>query len=128
MDNNDSFKMTYSANRQEEIQAIRKKYMPQQENKMEQLRALDAAVSGKASRAAIIIGVLGTLIMGAGMSIIMSDFGKLLGAAAPVVGTVAGIVGIVMLACAYPVYNRTLRREREKAAPEIIKLTDELMQ
>ena len=66
--------------------------------------------------------------MGSGMSIIMTDIGELLGTVLSViVGVVLGIIGIILVCLAYPLYNRTLKREREKIAPEILALTDELM-
>lgn len=127
MDNKETFQMTYSAKQQEEVQAIRDKYAPKEADKMEQLRALDAGVGKKATMVSIIVGVVGTLIMGIGMSLAMSEFGKLLGNLAMPVGIVLGALGIVILSCAYPIYNRTLKKEREKIAPEILRLTDELM-
>lgn len=128
MENKDTFKMTYSAKQQEEVETIRKKYIPQKEDKMLQLRALDASVEKKASAVAIAVGILGTLLLGVGMSLIMTDFGVVLGSAAFVVGIIIGLLGITTLGCAYPLYQRTLKKEREKIAPEILKLTDELMQ
>ena len=127
MEHNDSFKMTYSAQQQEEIQSIRQKYVPKEESKMDKLRALDARVTKKATMVSILVGMLGALILGCGMSLIMSDFGKALGDAAFPVGIVAGAFGIVLVALAYPVYHRTLKKEREKIAPQILQLTDELM-
>ena len=127
MENNDSFKMTYSAQQQEEIQSIRQKYVPKEENKMDRLRALDARVNQKATMVSILVGVLGAMILGCGMSLIMSDFGAALGAAAFPVGIVAGVLGLALVALAYPAYQRTLKKEREKVAPQIIRLTDELM-
>ena len=127
MEHNDSFKMTYSASQQEEIQSIRKKYVPQAESKMDRLRALDARVTQKATMASILVGVIGALILGCGMSLLMSDFGAALGTAALPAGIVLGVIGLVLAALAYPLYNRTLKKEREKIAPEIIQLTDELM-
>ena len=128
MEHNDSFKMTYSAQQQEEIQSIRQKYVPKEESKMEKLRALDARVTQKATMASILVGVIGAMILGCGMSLIMSDFGNVLGDAAFPVGILAGGLGIVLVALAYPVYHRTLKKEREKIAPQILQLTDELMQ
>ena len=128
MENKDSFKMTYSAQQQEEIQSIRQKYAPQAESKMERLRALDARVTQKATMVSLLVGVLGALILGCGMSLIMSDFGAALGTAALPAGIAIGAVGLVLAALAYPLYNRTLKKEREKIAPQIIQLTDELMQ
>ncbi len=127
MDNKETFKMTYSAQQQEEIASIRQKYLPKEASKMEQLQALDASVNKKASMVSIVVGVVGAIIMGLGMSLVMSDFGLLLGALALPVGIVVGILGMGILACAYPIYNRTLKKERAKVAPQILKLTDELM-
>lgn len=127
MENKDTFKITYSAQQQEEIERIRKKYVPQEQDKMAQLRALDASVSKKATTVSLILGITGTLVLGLGMSLTISDLGSLLGAAAFPLGVVIGVLGLGILACAYPLYTRTLKREREKAAPEILRLTDELM-
>lgn len=128
MDNHqDTFKMTYSAQQQEEIDQIRKKYVPQEQNKMEQLRALDAGATSRATMYAIIVGVLGALLLGAGMSMMMTDFGAMLGSSRFLVGIGIGMVGIVLVVCAYPLYQRILKKEREKIAPEILRLTDELM-
>ena len=68
MENQDKekFSYTYSAKEQEEINRIRKKYMAE-ENKMEQLRRLDAGVTEKATAVSIIVGIAGALIMGIGM-------------------------------------------------------------
>ena len=128
MEDKESFKMTYSAQQQEEIQSIRQKYAPQAESKMDQLRALDARVTQKATMVSILVGVIGALLLGCGMSLILSDFGAALGTAALPVGIAVGVIGLVPAALAYPVYNRTLKREREKIAPQILQLTDELMQ
>jgi len=126
----DTFNYTYSAKEQEEIKAIRKKYAVQEqtEDKMAQLRRLDAGVYSKASTASLVVGIIGALIMGIGMSLVMTDIGEVLGTVlAMIIGISIGIVGIVLVCLAYPIYNRTLKREREKIAPEILRLTDELM-
>ena len=127
MEHNDSFKMTYSAKQQEEIQSILQKYLPKEESKMDKLRALDARVTKKATILSIIVSVVGAMILGCGMSLVMSDFGAALGTAAMPAGIALGAIGLVLTAMAYPVYNRTLKKEREKIAPQIIQLTDELM-
>ena len=95
---------------------------------MTQLRRLDASVYSKASAAALAVGIVGALIMGIGMSLVMTDIGAVLGTVlAMVIGIGIGIIGIVLVCLAYPIYNRTLKKEREKIAPEILRLTDELM-
>ena len=130
MGNKESFHYTYSAKEQEEIKAIRKKYAaPEQaEDKMAQLRRLDAGVYSKASTASLVVGIIGALIMGIGMSLIMTDIGEMLGnVLAMIIGISVGIVGIVLVCLAYPLYNRTIKKERKRIAPEILRLTDELM-
>jgi len=126
----ETFNYTYSAKEQEEIKAIRKKYASSEdtEDKMAQLRHLDATVTQKATTVSLVFGIIGALIMGIGMSLIMTDIGKMLGTTlALIIGIVTGVIGIVLVSIAYPIYNRTLKKEREKIAPEILRLTDELM-
>ena len=127
MENNDSFNFTYSSAQQQEIENIRKKYLPREEDKMERLRALHRGATQKAQSWAITLGIIGTLIMGTGMSLAMTDLGDLIGELAMVIGVGIGLVGMVMVALVYPIYNHILRKEREKIAPEILRLTDELM-
>lgn len=124
---NETFNYTYSAKQQEEIKSIRKKYMTPEEDKMEQLRRLDQQATQKAQAWAIALGVVGTLILGIGMSIAMTELTGFLGGTAMFIGIPVGLVGIVFVALAYPVYNRILKKERQRIAPEIIRLTDELM-
>ena len=64
------------------------------------------------------------------MSLVMTDLGEIFGAyqnAALYIGILVGIVGIALVGCAYPVYNRVIKIERERIAPEILQLTEELM-
>jgi len=125
-----SFKYTYSAKEQDEIKRIRQKYQSREEDAMTRLRSLDASVTNKATVIAIVLGIVGTLILGTGMSLIMTDLAALLGMTgltSMIVGIIAGVLGIILAAFAYPVYDKVLKREREKVAPEILRLTDELM-
>jgi len=126
MDNN-SFEYTYSAQRQKEVEEIRKAYLPKEEDKMEQLRKLHRIPTKKAQAASIAVGVIGALILGTGMSLCMTKIGAALGNLAMVLGIMVGIVGMVLAALAYPIFNRVLKKEREKIAPEILRMTDELL-
>lgn len=119
---NQAFKFTYSAKQQEEIKNIRKKYIPVEEDKMTLLKKMDKQVYQKATIIALIFGIIGTLIMGFGISCVMVWKDTLF-----IQGIIIGIAGIAVLSVAYPLYNKTLQKEREKIAPEIIRLTDELM-
>jgi len=127
MENNQSFEYTYSAQRQQEVEAIRQNYLPKGEDKMEQLRRLHALPTQKAQSASIAFGVFGALILGTGMSLCMTDLGARLGDFSLVLGILIGITGIILVALAYPVYKHILKKEREKITPEILRLTDELL-
>ena len=129
---NKGFRYTYSAKEQAELKRIREKYTPstEAEDKMAKLRRLDASVTQKAQVIALIFGIVGALILGAGMSLCMSDFAEILGSyrdMALIIGIPVGLIGGALAALAYPMYNLIVKRERKKIAPEIIRLTDELM-
>ncbi len=131
MEEKETFNYTYSAAQQEEIAAIRKKYAPDTQppeaDKMEQLRKLDAGVTNKASVVALCVGILSALIMGTGMSLIMTDLGAKLGmASARIPGIIIGIAGMAGVIAAYPLHQFVLKRQRAKIAPQILKLADEL--
>ena len=119
--NEETFEYRYSAKQQEEIEAIRRKYLPKEEDKMEQLRQMDKRVSRKGTIISIIIGVIGCLLLGIGMCCTMEWAGRWF-----VPGITIGVIGIVMIALAYPLYERITKKERKKIAPLILKLADEL--
>ena len=132
MNNNEqnNFTYTYSAKDRDEIRAIRSKYEKREESKMERLRRLDRSAEGRATAISLIFGVVGALILGFGMSLIMSELSAMLGLSgisAIVIGVILGAAGGVLVALAYPVYNYVINKERERIAPEILRLTDELM-
>ena len=113
---------TYSAKEQEELKKIRSKYLPKEENKMELLRRMDAQVTQKATMYSIIVGVIGALILGVGMCCCMVWADSVFA-----LGIIVGLIGMAVLALAYPLYNRTIKKERERIAPEILRLTEDLM-
>lgn len=119
---NTTFQYTYSAREQEELKRIRNKYLPKEENKMELLRRLDAQVTQKATMYSMIVGIIGTLILGIGMCccLVWAD-------SVFVLGIIVGVIGMGILALAYPLYNRTIKTERERIAPEVLRLTEDLM-
>ena len=116
------FTYTYSTDQQAEIKASRQKYLPPQEDKMTRLRKLDATTTRKSTIYALSLGILSTLVMGTGMSLCMVWGGAWL---LPGIGL--GLLGMAGVALAYPLYRIVTRREREKAAPEILRLTEELL-
>ena len=126
------FSYTYSAREQAELKRIREKYTPptKEEDKMTRLRRLDASVTNTAQAVALAIGIVGTLVLGFGMSLCMTELSAILGAykdAAMVIGIAVGLLGGLLASLAYPIYNAIVRARRKKLAPEIIRLADELM-
>ena len=123
--NNETFRYSYSAREQEEIRRIREKYTApeERETKMDRLRRLDRGVSQKATVWSLVTGILSALVLGTGMSMCMVFSGVWF-----IPGIVIGCIGLAGLCVTYPLYLRIIRRERERLAPEILALTEELMQ
>lgn len=119
----ENFNYSYSAERQAEVEAIRKKYLPpeEQEDKLAQLRKLDASVETPAMAASLALGIVSALFFGVGMCCFLVWSQWLLGAAA----CLAGVVGMLF---APRLYARMVKQRREKIAPEILRLTEELSQ
>lgn len=126
--NEETFRYTYNAAQQEEIEKIRNKYMESPPDKLEQLRALDRSASRSARSWSLTVGILGALVMGTGMSLAMSELGQLAGKWAMPLGIVVGLCGMLLVALAYPVYNSVLKKQRKRIAPQILRLTEELLQ
>jgi hypothetical protein len=119
--NKETFRYTYSAKEQEEIEKIRQKYIPKEENKMEQLRKLDESVTKSGTIAALALGIVSALLLGIGMccSLVWADRYF-------VPGIIIGLLGIAGAIAAYPLYNHITAKKREQIAPEILRLTEEL--
>ena len=115
------FEYTYSALQQSEVQKIREKYLPKEVTKLDQLRALDAGVTRRGTAVSLVHGIVYALVLGLGMSCCMVWAGKLF-----LPGIVIGCIGLAGVAATYPIYSRIVREDREKIAPEILRLTEEL--
>jgi hypothetical protein len=118
---NETFQYTYSAKQQEEIEQIRQKYLPREESKMEQLRKLDESATKPGTIAALAVGITSMLLFGIGMCCTLVWADRYF-----VVGIIIGIIGLAGAASAFPLYNHITARKREKLAPIIIKLSEEL--
>ena len=121
MEKNEIFEYTYSAQQQAEIEKIRNKYLPKEDDKLAQLRKLDASVTNKATMVGILVGLAGCLLLGIGMSLAL-----VVGIEMLVQSLVLGIPGIVCMAIAYPVYKSVIEKERKRVAPQILALAEEL--
>lgn len=116
------FEYTYSAPQQDEIQKIREKYLPKEETKMDQLRRLDESATKKGQACSLVLGVLSSLILGIGMCCTMVWQEILF-----IPGIFIGCIGIAGVSAAYPLFHRITKKERQRLAPEILRLSNELM-
>ena len=121
----ETFTYTYSAKEQEEIKKIRGKYTPptKEETSMEQLRRLDESATKGATVVSLIVGIISALLFGVGMCCTMVPGWEQYF----IPGVAVGVVGIIGVLAAYPIYNHMVKRKRAELAPEIMRLSDELM-
>ena len=110
------------------VQKIRTQYTEKQHTELDALKALDAKVKKPANVFAYVYGSLSAIIMGAGMSLVMTDIGAMIGLASGMVpGIVVGVVGLGMALSTYPIYKKILNRRKKKYAPEILALSEKIM-
>ena len=121
MNNESTFSYTYSAKENQEVLNIRKKYMPHEETKMEELKRLDNLVQGSGVMESLCVGIGGALIFGLGMCLTMEVIGHMIW-----LGVVLGLIGMAGMIFAYPVYRKFFARAKEQYAPRILQLTEEL--
>lgn len=118
----ETFEYTYSSAQQKEIELIRNKYLPKEENKMETLRKLDKKADNLGCVAALVFGILGTLLFGFGMCCTLVWSENLF-----IIGIIIGIIGMVVFSMAYPIYKKVTAKERAKLAEQILALSNELL-
>lgn len=110
------------------VQKIRTQYMEKESTELDELRELDTKVKRPANLFAYIFGSIGAVIMGAGMSLVMTDIGASLGMGdAMVPGIAVGVVGLLMALLNYPMYKRILSSRKKKYGSEILKLSDKII-
>ena len=117
------FSYTYSARQQEDVQAIRQKYLPKEEDKMVQLRKLDQNVTLYSTIPAVVLGIFGALLLGIGICCVTIASWS----AYFIPGIVTGIIGLLIMVLAYPLYIIVLKRKQAEAAPQILRLSEEIM-
>ena len=110
------------------VQKIRTEYTEKKHTELDALRELDAKVKRPANVFAYTFGSISAIIMGAGMSLVMTDIGEMLGlSGAMVPGIAVGVIGLVLALVNYPIYKKMLASRKKKYAAEIIALSDKIM-
>ena len=125
---NNTFSYNYSATRNKEVESIRRKYLPEEESELERLKRLDAKVKRPANVFAYTFGSISAVVMGAGMSLVMTDIGATIGITGALVpGIAIGALGLGMALLTYPIYKGILNARKKKYGAEILRLSDKIM-
>lgn len=110
------------------VQKIRTQYTEKEHSRLDSLKELDAKVKRPANVFAYVFGGVSAIVMGSGMSLVMSDIGDKIGMEAPLVpGIVIGVAGMLMAIINYPIYRGILGSRRKKYAGQILELSDQIM-
>ena len=110
------------------VQKIRTQYTEKQHTELDTLKELDAKVKRPANVFAYVYGSVSAVVMGTGMSLVMTDIGAIIGLeSAMVPGIVIGVAGMGMALSTYPIYKKMLNARKKKYAPEILKLSEKIM-
>lgn len=116
----ETFEYSYSAKQAEVAKAIREKYLPKEQDATEQLQKLDKSVTKKGMIVSLVVGIISALVLGTGMSMIM-EWSRF------VPGIIVGLFGIIGCGIAYPLYLKVTEKEKAKIAPEIMRLSEEII-
>ena len=110
-------------------QKIRAQYMEKQASELDALRELDAKVKRPANVFAYIFGSISAIVMGAGMSLVMTDIADYIGLRSDpmLTGIIIGVIGMIMALVNYPIYKGILGSRRKKYGAEILALSDKIM-
>ena len=110
------------------VQKIRTQYTEKEHTQLDALKELDKKVKRPVNVFAYVFGSIGAIVMGCGMSLVMTDIGSVIGITSPMFpGIIIGIVGLVMVLINYPIYKKMLNSRKKKYADEVIKLSDSIM-
>ena len=111
------------------VEKIRSQYMESEHTELDALKTLDAKVKKPAKVFGYIYGSIGAIVMGAGMSLVMTDVGSMLGMNDPLIpGIAVGVVGLVISCTTYPIYTKILNSRKKKYVPSIMALSEKLLQ
>ena len=111
------------------VQKIRTQYTEKQHTELDELKALDAKVKRPANVFGYVYGSVSAIIMGAGMSLVMTEIGQMLGMTNTMVpGIAIGVVGMLLALSTYPIYKKILRSRKKKYATQIMKLSEKILQ
>lgn len=116
-----TFQYTYSAPVNKEVEQIRNKYLPQEVDKFSELKKLDYKVQSAGIAESLAVGIIGCLIFGIAMCMGLDVIGG-----GMFFAVILGIIGVIVMLPAYPVYLKVSRKVKEKYTPQILAIADEI--
>lgn len=121
MENKSVFNYSYSAQQASEIERIRQKYLPREESKLERIKELDRRIQSAGMLESLCMGIIGVLLFGVGMC-----FGLGALAGADYLAYLFGVLGLIVMLPAYPVYKHVAKKVKARLAPEILQISEEI--
>ena len=110
------------------VQKIRTQYTEKEATELDALRELDRKVKRPANIFSYVVGSISAIIMGSGMSLVMTDIGTVIGIENTMVpGIIIGVVGMLLAIINYPMYKKLLDSRKKKYAEQILKLSESIM-
>lgn len=110
------------------VQKIRTEYTEKEHTQLDALKAMDAKVKRPANVFAYVFGSIGAIIMGSGMSLVMTEIGTMVGMQSPMIpGIIIGVIGLIMVIANYTIYKKILGGRKQKYADQILRMSDEIM-
>ena len=119
--NENAFSYTYSASENQEVLRIRKKYLPKEETKLEELKRLDSLVHSSGVMQGLCAGIGGCLVFGLGLCLAMEVIGHMIW-----LGVILGLVGTVGMLAAFPIYRKIFHKAKARHSPRILELAAQL--
>ena len=119
--NENAFSYTYSASENQEVLRIRKKYLPKEETKLEELKRLDSLVHSSGVTQGLCAGIGGCLVFGLGLCLAMEVIGHMIW-----LGVILGLVGTAGMLAAFPIYRKNFHKAKSQHSPRILELAAQL--
>ena len=119
--NENAFSYTYSASENQEVLRIRKKYLPKEETKLEELKRLDSLVQNSGVIQGLCAGIGGCLVFGLGLCLALEVIGHMIW-----LGVILGLVGTAGMLTAFPIYRKIFHKAKARHSPRILELAAQL--
>lgn len=110
------------------VEKIRTQYIEKEATELDELRRLDAKVRRPVNIFSYVFGSISAIIMGAGMSLVMTELGTTLGMESTMIpGIILGVIGMILALINYPMHKKLMSSRKNRYSKEIFALSDKIM-